>query len=109
MRHLLYFAFSLVLLLILLYCRGSSTPGTSHPRTDDFATGQEVFSNNYASCHSLEEDGIGSRLGGITKIMSVPALMNFIRNPARTIADGDLRAMILYNKYNHFDSLSILA
>lgn len=62
--------------------------------------GEEVFEINCASCHALEEEGIGPQLGGVTEILTGDALVNFIKNPAKVIASGDPRAVALFNKYN---------
>src|SRR5687767_14809059 len=45
--------------------------------------GKKLFTTHCASCHGVEEDGIGPRLGGITRLLSEQALKIFIKNPAK--------------------------
>jgi len=62
--------------------------------------GKNLFSTQCLSCHSLSEEGIGPRLGGVTTVLSEQHLLDFILNPATIIASGDLRANILQKRYN---------
>ena len=61
--------------------------------------GKEIFTTNCVSCHDLKNDGIGPRIGGVTKILSQDQLIAFIQNPAKVIASRDQRAGILSRKY----------
>lgn len=62
--------------------------------------GKILFSTQCQSCHSLTEEGIGPRLGGVTTVLSEKHLLNFINNPAAIIASGDVRANSLQKRYN---------
>ncbi|MEX2233645.1 MAG: PQQ-dependent sugar dehydrogenase [Cyclobacteriaceae bacterium] len=61
--------------------------------------GKKLFTTHCISCHGIEEDGIGPRLGGITSLLSEKGLMDFIRNPEKVIASGNERARALHAKY----------
>ena len=50
------------------YTRGDTT----------LANGKILFTKYCSSCHSLEADGFGPPLGGITSVLSKDALMEFI-------------------------------
>src|SRR4051812_11069477 len=63
------------------------------------ASGKTLFEKNCASCHGLQEDGIGPPLGGITKLLSKKVLVNFISNPSKVIESGNERAKALHNRY----------
>jgi len=72
--------------------------------------GKAVFSSNCASCHSMEDEGIGPKLGGITSLMSEKKFKDFVRNPSKVIESGDRRSLSLSIKYKMvmlpFDFLS---
>ena len=61
--------------------------------------GKELFNSSCASCHAIEEEGIGPRLGGITNLLSKKQLTEFIQNPAKVIDSGDTRAVNLSKKF----------
>ncbi|MCF0055821.1 PQQ-dependent sugar dehydrogenase [Dyadobacter sp. CY356] len=63
------------------------------------AKGKELFNTNCASCHAIDQEEIGPRLGGITKLLSKQTLTWFIQNPAKAIESGDRRAVNLSKKY----------
>lgn len=63
------------------------------------ATGHAIFNQNCASCHSLDHDGIGPALGGITGEVSADWLQRFIEDPKAVIESGDPRAKALFDKY----------
>ncbi len=63
------------------------------------ANGEELFQANCASCHAIENAGIGPRLGGITSVWSEKQLLAFIQNPAKVIESGDVRAVAQFEKY----------
>jgi mono/diheme cytochrome c family protein len=48
--------------------------------------GKVLFTKYCSSCHSLEADGFGPPLGGITSVLSKDALVGFIQNPSKVIA-----------------------
>ncbi|TDB65283.1 PQQ-dependent sugar dehydrogenase [Arundinibacter roseus] len=92
----------LALLLGLINCtrtQPGSTAATGHSTQPAPGHGKELFTTHCVSCHSLTDDGIGPRLGGITKLKSEQALLDFIKNPAKAIESGDLRAVSQFQKY----------
>jgi glucose/arabinose dehydrogenase/mono/diheme cytochrome c family protein len=90
--------------LILLNCAGGkgkkiSSGDSVQKEITAMAQGETLFEANCASCHALEDAGIGPRLGGITSVMSEEQLLAFIQNPAKVIEAGDVRAKALFEKY----------
>ena len=65
----------------------------------EVASGEVLFETNCASCHGLENAGIGPRLGGITSLWSEDQLLAFIQNPAKFIESGNERAVAQFEKY----------
>lgn len=63
-------------------------------------SGQELFANNCASCHKIDQPMVGPALGGIDKRRDEAWLLKWIRNSAAVIASGDQYAVDLYNQYN---------
>lgn len=61
--------------------------------------GKVVFDGNCASCHSIAEEGIGPRLGGITRLRDPKSLSAFVRNSESVIEAGDRRGLLLRNTY----------
>ncbi|TDE15434.1 PQQ-dependent sugar dehydrogenase [Dyadobacter psychrotolerans] len=61
--------------------------------------GKELFTTNCVSCHNMQDDGIGPRLGGVTTLLAEQHLIDFIKNPAKIIEGGDKRAASLNRKY----------
>jgi glucose/arabinose dehydrogenase/mono/diheme cytochrome c family protein len=63
------------------------------------ARGHTLFTKNCISCHSLEGDGIGPPLGGVTQVLSNKQLVNFIKNPDKVIESKNERAVHLKTRY----------
>jgi glucose/arabinose dehydrogenase/mono/diheme cytochrome c family protein len=63
------------------------------------ANGKILFTKYCSSCHSLEADGFGPPLGGITSVLSKDALMGFIQNPSKVIASNEERAVSQLTRY----------
>lgn len=61
--------------------------------------GETIFNQNCVACHSIDHDGIGPALGGITAEVSPQWLKAFIRDPKSLIETGDARAKTLFEKY----------
>ncbi|GLU52493.1 PQQ-dependent sugar dehydrogenase [Dyadobacter frigoris] len=90
----------LISVTILINCAGSKKPSTGY--ADDkktLAIGKELFNTNCASCHAIDHEEIGPRLGGITHLLPEKALTEFIRNPGKVIESGEPRAVNLSRKY----------
>lgn len=69
--------------------------------TDEQKHGQEVFTNNCASCHNItDEVAVGPGLKGITQRRPVEWIVTWVKNPQKVIASGDKYAVDLYNKFN---------
>lgn len=66
---------------------------------DVLAQGRSLFNAECASCHMLENDAIGPKLGGVTTVLNRTALHAFIKNPAAVVASGDARANALVRSY----------
>src|SRR5262245_27024886 len=63
------------------------------------AAGQATFTQDCSACHGFVQDGIGPQLGGVTAMMPLEWLRNFIKDPKKVIESGDERASGLYEKY----------
>ncbi|CAG5067360.1 hypothetical protein DYBT9623_00080 [Dyadobacter sp. CECT 9623] len=61
--------------------------------------GKELFTTYCASCHALEAEEMGPRLGGVTRIFSNTELISFIKNPNAVIEKGDKRAVALARRF----------
>lgn len=69
-----------------------SQPGTA-------PEGKELFTTHCVSCHAMEQEEIGPRLGGITSLLSEKELIAFIKNPNHAIESGNARAVSLSKRY----------
>src|SRR5688500_8520655 len=63
------------------------------------AAGENIFNQNCIACHTMDQDGIGPALGGITKEVTAEWLKNFIKDPKKVIESGDPRAKKLFERY----------
>jgi len=73
---------------------------TNYPSDDaTLANGKILFTKYCSSCHSLEADGFGPPLGGITSVLSKDALAHFIQNPSKVIASNQERAVSQLTRY----------
>src|SRR5688572_2255858 len=63
------------------------------------ANGKILFTKYCSSCHSLEADGFGPPLGGITSVLSKDALVAFIQSPSKAIASKNERAVSQLTRY----------
>jgi glucose/arabinose dehydrogenase/mono/diheme cytochrome c family protein len=82
----------------LIIRRSHNAPGYPADATT-LAHGHRLFTRYCTSCHGLQEDGIGPRLGGITSLLTEDQLVTFIRNPEKSIASGNARAVALHSRY----------
>lgn len=90
---------------LILFCSACNTNQASEEKaipTDSaaIAKGEIIFNQNCIACHSMDRDGIGPALGGVTGKVSADWLKNFIKDPKAVIESGDERAKKLYTKYN---------
>jgi mono/diheme cytochrome c family protein len=69
--------------------------------TDEQKHGQELFTNNCASCHAItDETVVGPGLKGVTNRRPVDWILTWVKNPQKVIVGGDKYAVDLYNKFN---------
>lgn len=97
-RYLLY---SLIL-LAAVFSIGALFKDKKKGYAADAATlskGKELFTTYCISCHGLQHDGMGPRLGGVTGLLPQADLLAFIRDPAGLIASGNDRAVALHARY----------
>jgi glucose/arabinose dehydrogenase/mono/diheme cytochrome c family protein len=97
LKYILYFllllAFTGVGAYFLLQNKDYSTDEAT------VAKGKILFTKNCMSCHSLEGDGIGPPLGGITDVLSKDDLVDFIKDPSKQIDAKKERAVSLQARY----------
>ena len=91
-------------ILFLVYlnsCTTKTSTDSSSIPTDSasIANGQVLFTQNCSTCHNFKTDGIGPHLGGITKVVSVDWLKEFIKDPKTIIESNDERAQGLFSKF----------
>lgn len=96
-----YYSFFCLLTLMFAFLSCASGKKDKKKNVNDkvIAKGSQLFTSNCVSCHALENEGIGPRLGGITHLLSEQVLVNFIKNPAKEIESGNERAVNLSRRY----------
>ncbi|WAC13756.1 PQQ-dependent sugar dehydrogenase [Dyadobacter pollutisoli] len=88
-----------VLVFGLFNCAGSKKSKTVATDAKLSAQGKELFTTNCVSCHALEHEEIGPRLGGVTSLLSEKELIDFVKNPNKAIEAGNQRAVALTRRY----------
>lgn len=94
--------FAMLPAAILLLTSCNSERGADHAFQTDSASiakGRTIFNQTCIACHSMDKDGIGPALGGVTKDVSADWLKRFIQDPQAMINSGDERAKELFDKY----------
>ena len=88
-------------LFLLVACNQTDNSSVSDHSADSvtIAKGSEIFNQNCVACHSIDDDGIGPALGGITDQVTDDWLEKFISDPKKMIESGDVRAKGLFQKY----------
>lgn len=61
--------------------------------------GDDLFKNNCAQCHAVNDKVVGPALAGITKRRSISWLIPWVKNSSKVIASGDEYAVKLFNDY----------
>lgn len=84
-----------ILLVFILTGRDNGYSSDKHT----LSTGKRLFATYCVSCHALQDDGIGPRLGGITQLLSEEELHSFISDPGKVIESGNARAVSLKARY----------
>ncbi|GGM88012.1 hypothetical protein GCM10010967_20770 [Dyadobacter beijingensis] len=86
--------------LLLLNCAGKKQPASGTNQVASAASdGKELFTTHCVSCHAMEQEEIGPRLGGITGLLSEKELIAFVKNPNHAIESGNVRAVSLSKRY----------
>lgn len=97
-----------VLVLLLSNCnqvakteqaRNTSTADTYNTDELTIQRGMVLFNQHCANCHNFNERVIGPNLAGLTSKVSKQWLVEFIKNPQKSIESGDERATNLFAKY----------
>ncbi len=96
-------AFLAGLIVFAASCNSNKTSDTGIT-TDSaaIATGRNIFGQTCVACHSMDRDGIGPALGGVTREVEVEWLEKFIKDPKSMIESGDPRAKALFDQYKSF-------
>lgn len=97
--HLLPAVFPAIVFFFAACSSNSESDGEIRTDSASVAAGRKIFNQTCVACHSVDHDGIGPALGGITEIVSAEWLERFIRDPKSTIDAGDVRAVSLHNQY----------
>lgn len=85
----------LFLFTLILWVAGSwSITATAQPN------GADLFNNNCAACHKIDQDLVGPALKGISDRRDEAWLIKWVRNSQAMIASGDQYAVDLFNKWN---------
>ena len=69
------------------------------PDSAVIAKGQTLFTHQCAACHALTTDGFGPPLGGVTELLAPSRLVEWVRDPSKVVAAGDVRANALFRRY----------
>jgi len=62
-------------------------------------SGRTIFQQQCLPCHTLAAEGFGPPLGGVTTVLPEARLVDWVRDPAKIIASGDVRANALLRRY----------
>jgi cytochrome c551/c552 len=62
--------------------------------------GRDIFENNCAACHAVNQVVVGPALRGISERRDSLWIVQMIRNSEQLIASGDSTAVGLYREYN---------
>jgi mono/diheme cytochrome c family protein len=61
--------------------------------------GRALFAQQCVACHALAAEGFGPPLGGVTTLLPESRLVEWVRDPAKVLASGDVRANALLARY----------
>ncbi len=86
---------------VLSGCIGRKPSGTqvAVSKQPISSSGAALFTTHCVSCHAMEREEIGPRLGGVTSMLSESELISFIKNPSHAIESGNMRAVSLSKRY----------
>lgn len=98
--------FQTILVFSFIACNSTDTKEQNSTKADTYDTseltiqrGMVLFNQQCANCHNFNERVIGPSLAGVTSDVSKAWLIDFIKNPKKSVESGDERAMELYAKY----------
>lgn len=94
-KHI-YILLTILIVISLSQCVGYESDYSTDQTT--IAQGKDLFAKNCISCHGLNQDGFGPKLGGATTLLSKDYLVNFIKDPQKAI-DTEERATHLHERY----------
>jgi mono/diheme cytochrome c family protein len=63
------------------------------------AEGDNLFKNNCAQCHAVNDKVVGPALAGITQRRSISWLIPWVKNSSKVVASGDEYAVKLFADY----------
>ncbi|TMM58063.1 c-type cytochrome [Maribacter algarum] len=110
-KKLLRGLFQLLLVICFTSCNSTDKKNReqNEAKVDTYDTaeltiqrGMVLFNQHCASCHNFSENVIGPNLAGVTSEVSKEWLIDFIKNPKKSIESGDKRAVELYAKYKSY-------
>ncbi|SKB74441.1 PQQ-dependent sugar dehydrogenase [Dyadobacter psychrophilus] len=91
---------ALLLFFGMINCTGSKSKTQNSPIAQKTAqSGKAIYTTHCISCHALEQEEIGPKLGGVTNVLSTAELVAFIKNPNAAIEAGNKRAVSLTKRY----------
>ncbi|TLV03311.1 PQQ-dependent sugar dehydrogenase [Dyadobacter luticola] len=99
LRSLLSLSICAVFIFCLINCAGGKKQTSSSTITTSSTKGKELFTTHCVSCHAVEAEEIGPRLGGVTSLLSESELIAFVKNPGKAIDAGNKRAIGLTRRY----------
>ncbi|MCF0048819.1 PQQ-dependent sugar dehydrogenase [Dyadobacter sp. LJ53] len=81
-------------------CTGGKSKTKNKPLAQTATqSGKAIYTTHCISCHALEQEEIGPKLGGVTSLLPTPELVAFIKNPNAAIEAGNKRAVNLTKRY----------
>lgn len=85
--------------LLSIYAGSRPSSSANYQLNGPDSKGKALFTTHCVSCHSMEEEEIGPKLGGVTNVLSEKELIAFIKNPNHAIESGNARAVSLSKRY----------
>lgn len=100
LKPLHYPVCAFLLVIGMLSCTGSKSKTQNKTLAQNTAqSGKAIYTTHCISCHALEQEEIGPKLGGITDLLSTSELVAFVKNPGAAIEAGNKRAVSLTKRY----------
>lgn len=102
MQKRIQFTPVIILSLLLFFSCHSGTPVQEEKIATDsltIAAGKTIFDQYCSGCHSMQQNGIGPRLAGLTAAVPAAWIRSFISDPQQLIDAEDERASALFREY----------